>query len=131
VVVDIVQLPWVELVADLDDVEDELHELLVEDVVVELVDVAVVAVEPTEARSSEAPVAAVPDDEPVDAVVEVDGAATASAAVPPTTPIAAADTATMRDRRVRLQRRRVAVLIRGLFMAPTVRPDRWEILWVA
>ncbi len=93
--------------------------------------VAVVAVEPTEARSSEVLDAAMPDDEPVDAVVEVvGGAATASAAVPPTTPIAAAEAATRRERRVRLQRRRVAVVISGLFMAPTLRPDRWVILWV-
>jgi hypothetical protein len=129
------QLPWVELDGDGDELDERVVVEVVEPVapvepaasvvvevvaallLVELV-VAVAEVEPTEARSSDA----VPLDPEVDPevglVVGVAGAATARAAVPPTTLIAAADAATMRDRRVRLQRRRVAVLISGRFMVP-------------
>jgi len=121
------QLPWVELEEDRDELDErvvvevvEPVELVVVEVVAEVLlgelVVAVVEVEPTEARSSDT----VPFDPEVDPevelVVEVAGAAMARAVVPPTTLITAADAATMRLRRVRLQRRRVAVLISGRFM---------------
>ena len=82
--------------------------------------VAVLEVEPTAARSSDVAV------EPVELVVAVEpelvvapvvaGVVSASAVVPPTTLTIAADAATMRDRRVRLHRRRVAGLISGRLM---------------
>ena len=85
------QLPWVEL----DEDRVELDEWIVVEVVVELLlvelVVAVVEVEPTEARSSDT-VPLEPEVEPlVELVVEVAGAARARAVVPPTTLIAAAD----------------------------------------
>ncbi len=74
--------------------------------------VAGVELEPTAASPPEVL------DELVADVADVVAGAMASAVVPPTTPTAATEAAMMRDRRVRLQRRRVAVLIRGRFMAP-------------
>jgi hypothetical protein len=121
------QLPWVELDEDRDELDErvvvevvEPVELVVVEVVAEVLlgelVVAVVEVEPTEARSSDT-VPLDPEVDPeVELVVEVAGAAMARAVVPPTTLITAADAATMRLRRVRLQRRRVAVLISGRFM---------------
>jgi hypothetical protein len=132
--VDIAQLPWVELETDPDE-DDEALLVVVEVVAavlfVELVAavevVAVVELEPTAARSSDDVVVG---EVPTDAVVAVVvGAARARAAVPPTTLSAAAEPATMRERRVRFQRRRVAVLISGLFMDPTVGGEGLVILW--
>jgi hypothetical protein len=109
------QLPWVELDAAVDVVVEVAAVLLVELVV------AVVAVDPTAARS----VDTMADDDCVAVVAAVElaavvvaGAARARAAVPPTTPTMAADVATMRDPRVRLHRRRVAVLISWWLMSP-------------
>ena len=122
------QLPWVELEEDRDELDERVVVEVVEPVVVEVVAelllvelvVAVVEVEPTEARSSDTvpldPEVELVVEPEVELVVEVAGAAMARAVVPPTTLITAADAATMRDRRVRLQRRRVAVVISGRFM---------------
>jgi hypothetical protein len=87
-----------------------------EDLVPVVVDVvAVVVVDPTDARSPV--VEPVPELEvAVDDAVVVAGAVTANAVVPPTTPMAAAEAAMARARRVRCHRRRVAVLIRCFSM---------------